>query len=80
MATVEEKVKDILLGILDVKAEDIVPTARFVDDLKASSIDIVEILTAMQNAFNVNISDEQAEGIRTVQDAVDFLNSAMAER
>lgn len=80
MANVEERVKEILLSILDVKPEDIVPTASFIDDLKATSIDIVEILTALQNAFDVNISDEEAGKIRTVQDTVDLLQAAIAQK
>lgn len=80
MANVEEKVKQILLEILDVKAEEIVPTATFVDDLHATSIDIVEILTAMQNTFDVNVTDEEAGKIKTVQDAVDLLKAAIAQK
>jgi acyl carrier protein len=77
---VEEKVKEVLLEILDVKEEDIVPTASFIDDLNATSIDIVEILTALQNAFDVNITEEEAQKISTVQDAVDFLKAAIAKK
>lgn len=80
MANVEEQVKEILLGILDVKPEAIVPTASFMDDLNATSIDIVEILTGLQNTFDVNITDEEAQTIRTVQDAVDLMNAAMARK
>lgn len=80
MATVEEQLKEILLEILDVKPEDIVPTASFVDDLGATSIDIVEILTAMQNSFDVNVTDDTAGKIRTVQDAVDLLRAAIAQK
>ena len=80
MGNVDEKVKEVLLEILDVKPENIVPTASFIDDLNATSIDIVEILTALQNAFDVNITDEEAEKIGTVQDAVNFLNAAIARK
>jgi acyl carrier protein len=80
VVNVEEKVKEVLLEILDVKSEDIVPTARFIDDLGATSIDIVEILTALQNAFDVNIAEAEAAKIRTVQDAVDFLKDAIARK
>jgi len=78
--TVEEKVRNVLLGVLDVKPEAIVPTASFIDDLNATSIDIVEILTALQNTFDVNISDDEAEKIQTVQDAVNFLKAAIGEK
>lgn len=80
MASVEEKVKEIALQILDVKAEDIVPTAGFIDDLGATSIDLVEILTAFQNTFDVNIDDEEAAKMETVQDAVDLLKAAIAKK
>ncbi|PYM91982.1 MAG: acyl carrier protein [Candidatus Rokuibacteriota bacterium] len=80
MATVEEQVKEILLSILDVKPEEIVPTARVIEDLKATSIDIVEIVTALQNTFDVNVTDEEAGKIRTVGDAVDLLKAAIAKK
>ena len=80
MASIEEKVKEIVLEILDVKAEDIVPTAMFVDNLNATSIDLVEILTACQNMFDVNIEEEDAAKMQTVQDAVDLLKAAIARK
>ena len=80
MASLEEKVNEIVLQILDVKAEDIVPTALFVDNLNATSIDLVEILTAFQNMFDVNIEDEEAAKMKTVQDCVDLLKAAIAQK
>ena len=80
MVNVEDKVKEILLEILDVKEEDIVPTATFIDDLHATSIDTVEILTALQNAFDVNITEAEAAKIRSVQDAVDLLKAAIVRK
>jgi acyl carrier protein len=77
---VEEAVKEILLEILDIQEEDITPTASFIDDLKATSIDLVEIVTALQNTFNVEIREAEVARLRTVQDAVDCLNSAIAQR
>ena len=77
---VEAKVKEILLEILDIKEEDIVPTATFIDDLKATSIDIVEIFTAIQNTFDVNISEVDAAKIKTVQDAIDLVKAALARK
>ena len=79
MATVEEQVTEILLSILDVKPEEIVPTATLMD-LNATSIDIVEILTAIQNTFDVNITEEEAQKIRTVGDAIDRLKAALAAK
>ena len=80
MENVEEKVKEILLSILDVKPEEITPNATFIEDLKATSIDIVEIVTAMQNTFDVNVTDEEAGKIKTVQDAVNLLKAAIAQK
>ena len=73
MGGVEEKVKELLLGVLDITGEDITPKARFVDDLKATSIDIIEIVSALQNTFDVDIGDAEMARLVTVQDAVDFL-------
>ena len=80
MTTVEEKVKELVLDILDVKPEALVPSAKFIEDLSATSIDIVEIVTAIQNSFDVDITDEEAEKVRTIQDAVDFLKEAIAKK
>lgn len=77
---VEEKVKEILLEILDIQEEDIVPTATFIDDLKATSIDLVEILTAFQNTFDININESQASRLKTVQDANDLTKASMATK
>ena len=80
MESVEDKVKAIVLEILDVKPSDVVPTARFIDDLGATSIDLVEILTALQNTFDMNITDEEAQEIKAVQDAVTFTKTAIANK
>ncbi len=74
---VEDKVKEILLEILDVKEEEIVPQASFIDDLRATSIDLVEISTAFENTFNVDIDGDQASKFKKVQDAIDFLKTAI---
>ena len=58
MKDVEAAVKEVLLEVLDIKEEEIVPTARFVEDLKATSIDLVEIVAALQNTFDVDIDDD----------------------
>ena len=80
MVNVEAKVKEILLEILDIREEDITPTASFSDDLKATSIDLVEIVTALQNTFDVNIDEAEVARLRRVQDAVDCLTSALARK
>jgi acyl carrier protein len=78
MVGVGAKVKEVLLEILDIKEDEIVPTARFSDDLKATSIDIVEIVAALQNAFDVDVDEAQVMKLQTVQDAVDFFKAAIA--
>jgi acyl carrier protein len=78
--SVEEKVKEVLLDVLDIKEEDIIPTATFIDDLKATSIDLVEIFTAFQNTFDVNIDEVQVAKVKTVQDAIDLVKSAVAQK
>ena len=78
MTNVEDTLKELLLELLDVKEEDITLTARFVDDLKATSIDMIEIISILQNIFDVDIKDSEVVHLRTVQNAVDLLNAAMA--
>jgi acyl carrier protein len=80
MVGVEAKVKEVLLEILDINEEEIVPTARFSDDLKATSIDIVEIVTALQNTFDVDVDEAQVMKLLTVQDAVDLFKAAVAAK
>ena len=80
MEDVEAKVTEVLLEILEIKPEDIVPTARFVDDLQATSIDLVEIVAVLQNTFDVDIDEAQVVRLRTVQDAMDFFQAAIAAK
>jgi acyl carrier protein len=80
MEDVETKVAEVLLEILDIKPDDIVPTARFVDDLQATSIDLVEIVAVLQNTFDVDIDEAQVARLRTVQDAMDFFQAAIAAK
>ena len=79
MATVEEKIKKIICEQLDVPEKDVVPEASFVDDLGADSLDQVELIMAMEEEFDVSIPDEDAEKIGTVQDAVDYINTASGQ-
>ena len=69
-----QKVKDIIAETLGVKKTEVVPAASFIDDLNADSLDIVELVMAMEEEFEVEIPDEEAEHIKTVQDAVNFIN------
>jgi acyl carrier protein len=72
---IEEKVKEIIVQQLGVDAEKVNPEASFVDDLGADSLDVVELVMAFEEEFDVEIPDEAAEKIGTVKDAVEFLKS-----
>ena len=71
----EEKLIDIIVEQLSVDKAKVVPSASFVDDLGADSLDLVELIMAMEEAFDTEIPDEVAEKITTVQDAVNHINS-----
>ena len=78
MATVFERVRKIVVEQLGVDEEEVVPSASFVDDLNADSLDLVELIMSLEEEFSaenqaVEISDEDAEKIVTVQDAVDYI-------
>jgi acyl carrier protein len=79
MADIVERVKKIICEQLDVEEKDVVPTASFVDDLGADSLDQVELIMAMEEEFDVSISDEEAEKIATVQDAINYVKKALGE-
>ena len=70
---ITEKVKQIISEQLGVEEAEVTPTASFVDDLGADSLDTVELVMAFEEAFDIEIPDEDAEKIRTVQDAVDYI-------
>ena len=74
MASVEERVKQIIVEKLGVDEAEVTPTASFVDDLGADSLDTVELVMAFEEAFEIEIPDEDAEKIRTVQDAVTYID------
>mgnify|MGYP000843573707 FL=1 len=71
--TLEEKVIDLIVEQLDVTEEECVPEASFLDDLGADSLDLVELIMEMEETFNIQVTDEELEKIRTVQDVIDFL-------
>ena len=80
MASVDERVKCIVVDRLGVDEEKVVPEASFVDDLNADSLDLVELIMAFEEEFStdgskVEIADEEAEKILTVQDAIDYLTN-----
>jgi acyl carrier protein len=75
MASVDERVKQIIVEQLGVDEGEVTPNASFVDDLGADSLDTVELVMAFEEAFEIEIPDEEAEKIRTVKDAVDYITS-----
>lgn len=72
--SVEERVKSIIVEQLGVDAEEVNPEASFVEDLGADSLDTVELIMAFEEEFGVEISDEDAEKIRRVKDAVEYID------
>ena len=75
MSNIEESVKKIIIEQLGVKEEDVKSEASFVDDLGADSLDTVELVMALEEEFDTEIPDEEAEKITTVQAAIDYINS-----
>lgn len=74
MATVLERVQGIVAERLGVEENQVTENAEFIGDLNADSLDLVEVIMAMEQEFDVEISDEDAEKIRTVGDAVSYIN------
>lgn len=72
--SVEEKVQEIIVNVLGVEEEDVTPNAAFQDDLGADSLDVVECVIALEQEFGIDIPDEQAEKIVTVQHAIDAIH------
>ena len=71
---IEQEMVDIIVEQLSVEKDKVVPNASFVDDLGADSLDLVELIMAMEEEFDIEIPDEDAEKIVTVQNAVDYVN------
>ncbi len=70
---VQDKIKSIIAEQLGVKPEEVTPTASFVDDLGADSLDTVELIMALEEEFNIEIPDDDAEKMKTVGDAVKYI-------
>ncbi|MCJ7818847.1 MAG: acyl carrier protein [Syntrophales bacterium] len=75
MGAIDEKVIDIIVDKLGVERSEATPEAVFVDDLGADSLDLVELIMAMEEEFGMEIADEDAEKLRTVQDVISFVTS-----
>jgi len=75
MASVDERVKSIIVEQLGVDADEVTPDASFVEDLGADSLDTVELIMAFEEEFGVEISDDEAEKIRKVKDAVEYIQA-----
>jgi len=80
MATVSGRLKKLVAEQLDIKEEDLTPATSFADDLNVDSLDLVELITAMEEKFStaeekLEIADEDAEKIQTIQDAIDYLHN-----
>jgi acyl carrier protein len=78
LATTLERVQSIVSDRLGVDAEQVVPEAEFIGDLNADSLDLVEVIMAMEQEFDLEIKDEDAEKIRTVGDAVKYIDENAA--
>ena len=76
---VSEKIKSIIAEQLGVKAEEVTPQASFIDDLGADSLDTVELIMALEEEFNVEIPDEDAEKMTTVGDAIKYIEAKSAK-
>ncbi|MBN2073175.1 MAG: acyl carrier protein [Actinobacteria bacterium] len=73
-----DKLKEVLVEVLGVNEDDIKPESKFVDDLGADSLDLVELIMAFEDKFGMEISDEDAEKMVTVKDALDYIDSHTA--
>ena len=75
MAALEDRVSELIVEQLGVTQEEIVPEAAFIDDLGADSLDIVELVMAMEETFDIEIPDDDAEKIQTIGDAMSYLKT-----
>jgi acyl carrier protein len=76
--SVEDKVKEIVVKQLEVSPEQVRPEASFTEDLKADSLAVVELVLALEEAFSIEIPDEDTEQIRTVKDAIEYIKAHQA--
>lgn len=78
MSEIESRVKNIVVDHLGVEEEKVVSGASFIDDLGADSLDTVELVMAFEEEFDIEISDDQADGIQTVGQAITYITKALA--
>jgi acyl carrier protein len=77
MSSVEDRIKNIVVDLLGVDADRVIPTARFREDLEADSLDLVELIMAFEEEFGGEITDEDAQKITTVGEAINYINTNM---
>ncbi len=77
--SIEQRVKEIIVEQLGVNEAEVTPEAKFVDDLGADSLDLVELVMALEEEYNMEISDEDAEKILTVGDAIEYIQAHAAQ-
>jgi acyl carrier protein len=79
MAALEDKIKEIIIEQLGVSAEEVVPEASFIDDLGSDSLDIVELVMALEEEWGLEIPDDDAEKIQTIQDAITYIEERVKD-
>ena len=79
MAALEDKIKEIIIEQLGVSAQEVVPEASFIDDLGADSLDIVELVMALEEEWGLEIPDDDAEKIQTIQDAINYIEERVKD-
>ena len=79
MSTIAEKVKEIVVKQLAVAEDQVTEEARFIEDLNADSLDIVELIMALEEEFSAEIPDEEAEKLKTVGDAIKYIEGKQGE-
>ena len=77
MAEPEARLRKIIAEQLGVSEEEVLPEASFIDDLNADSLEMVDLIISIEEEFNIQVSDEDAEKIKTVQDAIEFLHEQL---